>query len=204
MSLRQRIVKQFKQPQGALGIVTGHIMARRPSNIERNHWTLQLLDLQPDDRLLEVGFGPGIAIAEAARQITDGLIVGIDHSDVMLKQASKRNAEAIASGQVELHIGTLKDLPPYPQRFTKMCSANVVQFWQEPAASFAKLRSILVEGGVLATTYMPRHGHATSADALSKANEIVKHLESAGFKNIRIEEKPFKSNSAISVVAVND
>jgi len=204
MSLRQRIVKQFKQPQGALGMMAGHIMARRPSNIERNHWTLQLLDLQPDDRLLEIGFGPGIAIAEAARQLTDGLIVGIDHSDVMLKQASTRNGEAIANGRVELHVGTLEDLPPYPQRFTKMCSANVIQFWQEPAADFTKLRSILAGGGVIATTYMPRHSHATSADALNKANEIVKHLKSAGFGNIRIEEKPLKPISAISVVAVNE
>jgi len=204
MNLRQSIVKQFKQPHGALGAVAGHIMACRPSNVERNHWTLQLLDLQPDDRLLEVGFGPGIAIEEAARFITNGQIVGIDHSDVMLKQASKRNAQAIARGQVELHVGTIKDLPPYSQPFTKMCSANVVQFWQDPTADFAKLRSILVEGGVIATTYMPRHSHATTADALSKANEIVEHLKSAGFVNIRIEENPFKPISAISVVAVNE
>jgi len=204
MSLRQRVVKQFKQPQGVLGIVAGHIMARRPSNVERNHWTLQLLDLQPDDRLLEIGFGPGIAIAEAARHITDGLIVGIDHSDVMLRQASKRNAQAIARGRVELYTGTLEDLPTYPQPFTKMCSANVVQFWQNPTADFTRLRSLIAEGGVIATTYMPRHSHATSADALNKANEIVEHLKSAGFKNIRIEEKPFNPISAISVVAVNE
>ena len=62
MSLRQNIVGQFKQPHGSLGQVAGFIMAKRPSNIERNQWTLDLLDLRPDDRVLEIGFGPGIAI----------------------------------------------------------------------------------------------------------------------------------------------
>lgn len=204
MSLRQNIVSQFKRPRGTLGQLAGLIMANRPSNIERNQWTVDLLALQADDRLLEIGFGPGLAIEQASRVVSDGLVVGIDHSKVMLQQARKRNAIGIANGLVELYLGSLENLPSYEKPFTKICSANVVQFWKDPVADFSKLRSMLAKGGVIASTYMPRQKNATAADARNKAGDIVANLKAAGFSNIRVEEKLMKPVSAISVVAIND
>jgi len=102
MSIRQQLVRQFRQPEGVLGSLAGVIMSSRPSNVSRNQWTVDLLDLQPQDRVLEIGFGPGIGIQRAALLVSEGLVIGIDHSEVMLRQASKRNAAAIAQGRVEL------------------------------------------------------------------------------------------------------
>jgi trans-aconitate methyltransferase len=204
MSLRQNIVSQFKQPRGTLGHLAGLIMANRPSNIERNQWTLDLLSLKASDRLLEIGFGPGLAIEQACRVITDGFIVGIDHSEVMLTQARKRNAAAISNSLVELYLGSLENLPHYEQPFTKICSANVVQFWKDPVADFSRLRTMLAPSGVIASTYMPRNKNASHADARNKASNIVANLKAAGFSNITVEEKPMKPVSAISVLAIND
>jgi ubiquinone/menaquinone biosynthesis C-methylase UbiE len=54
--------------------------------------------VQPTERVLEIGFGPGLAIAEMSRRVGDsGHVSGIDHSAVMLQQASKRNAAAVAT-----------------------------------------------------------------------------------------------------------
>jgi hypothetical protein len=47
----------FAHPQGLLGRLGGMIMAR--SSGLRNEWIISLLDVQRDDRILEVGFGPG-------------------------------------------------------------------------------------------------------------------------------------------------
>jgi ubiquinone/menaquinone biosynthesis C-methylase UbiE len=204
MSLKQTIVTQFKQPHGPLGQLAGLIMANRPSNIERNEWTLDLLALKPTDHLLEVGFGPGIAVEKASQIITDGLIVGIDHSETMLYQARKRNAAAILRGTVKLYLGSVRALPSFDRPFDKICSANVVQFWPDPVAEFEKLRSLLTAGGVIATTYMPRHSDATDASAHEKANEVMKQLKAAGFSSIRLAEKRMKPVSAVSVLAVND
>ncbi len=55
--------------------------------------------MQPAEQVLEIGFGPGPAIAELSRRIGDsGHVYGIHHSDVMLRQASRRDASAIAAG----------------------------------------------------------------------------------------------------------
>ena len=63
-----------------VGRLAGWIMAHRRSNIERNRWTVGLLDIQETDHVLELGFGPGLAIEQVACLATKGRVVGIDHS----------------------------------------------------------------------------------------------------------------------------
>ena len=91
MSLWSKIAAQFGKPTGLLGNLAGFIMASRSSNVERCNWAVSLLNLQSTDRVLEIGFGPGIAIQKMSEIVKEGVIWGIDHSDIMLKQASKRN-----------------------------------------------------------------------------------------------------------------
>jgi len=75
------IVGQFGHPRGTAGTIAGWVMAHRRSNRERNSWVVSLLDVQPSDRVLEIGFGPGLAIAELSRRVGDsGHVYGIDHS----------------------------------------------------------------------------------------------------------------------------
>jgi len=68
MGIATTIYSQFGEPRGVLGRVAGYIMANRPSNIERNDWALSLLEIGAADRILEIGFGPGIAAGKAAVQ----------------------------------------------------------------------------------------------------------------------------------------
>ena len=201
MSMMQNIVAQFKQPHGCLGHLAGFIMANRSSNIERNEWTLELLELSPDDRVLEIGFGPGIAIEKASRVITQGKIVGIDHSETMLHQASKRNAMSIQRGTVKLHLASVDDMPTFTQPFTKIYSANVVQFWDNLEKNFAHLYDVLAPGGRIATTYMPRHKNATSADARKMAVHVSEALKAVGYNNIVAHEKPLKPIPVMCVMA---
>jgi SAM-dependent methyltransferase len=73
-------------------------MARRPSNRKRNVWAVGLLEVGPGDRVLEIGFGPGLAIRELSRLATRGCVCGIDHSAEMVRQARRRNARAVRAG----------------------------------------------------------------------------------------------------------
>jgi trans-aconitate methyltransferase len=203
MKVPPRVVAQFRKPCGIFGHLAGLIMATRPSNIARNVWTLELLDLSPRDHVLEVGFGPGIAIRYAAHHITDGLIVGVDHSQAMLRQASQRNAAAIESGRVRLYCQPVHNLPACESGFDKIFSANVVQFWDDPVRVFKTLRSRLAAGGVLATTYMPRHAGATLGDVRNTAATISAQLQAAGLSRIRVEETRTQRSPMVCVLAVN-
>src|SRR5919108_4897925 len=106
-------VRQFGHPRGIAGRMAGWVMAHRRSNRQRNRWVVSLLEVQPTDRVLEVGFGPGVAIAELSRRVgASGHIYGVDHSAVMLRQASRRNAAAIRAGRVTLIRASVDQMPP--------------------------------------------------------------------------------------------
>ena len=59
--------RQFGEPTGWRGRALGRLMALKNARMSRV--AVELLDVQPDDRGLEIGFGPGVAIAEAGRQV---------------------------------------------------------------------------------------------------------------------------------------
>lgn len=104
------LYRQFSKPTGARGWLAGHIMAARPSNRRRNAWTVGHLDIAEGHRLLEIGFGPGLAIQRIITSIRVGSVVGVDHSQLMVDMASSRNRQAIADWRVRLIKGELVDV----------------------------------------------------------------------------------------------
>jgi hypothetical protein len=70
----ERVVAQFGHPSGFWGQIVGWIMASRSSNRRRNGWAVSLLNVQPRDRVLEIGFGPGIAIRKMSQIAVEGYV----------------------------------------------------------------------------------------------------------------------------------
>ncbi|MFO1183255.1 MAG: methyltransferase domain-containing protein [Bauldia sp.] len=200
MSLRAAVLAQFGNPQGPLGHLVGLVMARRPSNRQRGLWTVDLLGIQPGDRILEVGCGPGVALGAAAARALSGETTGLDRSATMLQQAARRNRAAIAAGRLKLVEGSVERVSEWPGRFDKIFSVNVVQFFAERQAALALLAKALRPGGTLVTTYMPRHRGADRDSALRMAAEISGHLSAAGLRDIRTEELPLGPVPAIAVI----
>lgn len=201
MSLRASIVTQFRQPQGPLGHVAGWIMATRHSNIARNRWTIDLLDIQPNDHALEIGCGPGVALAQCLARIDRGTIVGLDHSAVMIEQARRRNRSAIEHGRLQLRLGGLECLENFLAHFDKVYSSNVAQFFPDKAAAFGLLAAAMSPGGTIATTHQPRTAKASDADALKMAETLSHVLDSVGFVAIRTEILRIKPVAAVCVLA---
>jgi ubiquinone/menaquinone biosynthesis C-methylase UbiE len=183
------MVRQFGHPHGTAGNVAGWVMAHRPSNRQRNRWVVSLLDVQPTDRLLEIGFGPGLAIAELSRRLgASGHVYGIDHSHVMLRQATRRNAAAIQAGQVTLTRGTVEQLPPaLDGPFDAILAVNSLGFWAAPAERLEDLRWRLTPGGRIAIASQPRCPGATRNTSLDAASKITDLLEAASFTQTRTE-----------------
>jgi ubiquinone/menaquinone biosynthesis C-methylase UbiE len=185
--LRRFLRKQFGQPTGLAGRLAGRVMANSASNQERSEWTLSLLDIQAEDRVLEIGFGPGLAIEIASRLTPRGFVGGVDHSPVMVEQAARRNAVAVAAGRVVLRQGSAGDLPTWDQPFDKIFTINSIHFWEDPVASLRVLRGMLKPGGSLAVTLQPRSRHAEPGAEHRIAAELAAKLKAAGFTGCRTE-----------------
>jgi SAM-dependent methyltransferase len=177
-------------------------MAYRSSNRRRNAWAVSLLDVQRDDRVLEIGFGPGIAIRELARLAADGYVCGLDHSEVMLRQAARRNAGAVRHGQVELRLGRADNLPAFATPFDKILAVNALQFWDQPAEPLRELRHALSSGGRIAIAFQPRGPGASDRAATTGGQKIAAALRDAGFSQVRLETLELKP-AVVCALGVN-
>lgn len=192
MSLQQ----QFRQPIGWLGALAGWIMANRPSNRQRNRWTVKLLNIQSRDHILEIGCGPGLALQLCQKQARQGFVMGLDHSGVMVNQAKRRNP------QLTILQGSLQNLPtllPPTQLFDKIFAINVVQFMDDLNLFYRQIHNFSKPGGIVATTYQPRHAKANRQDALDMAEKITMAMRQAGFSNMKVEELPLQPLPAMCV-----
>lgn len=177
-------------------------MAHRPSNRERNAWAVSLLDVQPTDRVLEIGCGPGVALLELARIAAEGYVCGIDHSEVMLRQAARRNADGIRRGAVDLRLASVEALPVFDAPFDRMLAVNTMMFWPEPETRLEELRRLLRPGGRIAVAHQPRGPGATDATSAARGREIAASLGRAGFSEVRVETLPLEP-AVVCALGVN-
>src|SRR5262249_48028113 len=161
MSIVHRILlRTFGRPQGLLGRVGGHIMAR--TNQQCAAWVIDLLDIQPRDSVLEVGFGPGVGMQLLARSASAGYVAGVDVSTEMVAQATVQNTQAIASGRVDVRHGAVERLPFDDHTFDKTLAINAMQVWPDAVAGLREMRRVLKTGGRIALGFTPYAGQPQS------------------------------------------
>jgi SAM-dependent methyltransferase len=200
-ALDRDVVGQAHRPRGAAGCVTGWEMALRPSNRQRSGWVVSLLGVRPADQVLEVGFGPGLAVAALVRAGA-GHVYGIDHSAVMVRQASRRNAAAIRAGRVTLVRAPVDRIPPaLDGPFDAILAINSLAFWPAPAERLAELRRRLAPGGRVAIASQPRCPGATADTSRSAARGIENLLREAGFTQLSTQALPLSPPVACVLAA---
>jgi ubiquinone/menaquinone biosynthesis C-methylase UbiE len=181
---------QLRRPSGLFGRVVGRGMAlvNRPIN----YWTVDLMDVRPHHRVLEVGFGSGVALRRTAGIVTRGLAAGLDYSETMVRQARLRNADAVRAGRVALVRGDASSLPYRDELFDRVCAIQSIYFWPEPVSALAEMRRVLKADGLLAVAIMPkellrRWDFTLEEYKLYTGEEVVAMAEEAGFVSVRLE-----------------
>ena len=98
MKLLKAIGKQMQYPTGFFGKVLFAWMT--PKTIAHARWTADLLDIQPEDHIIEIGFGNGANIKLLSERAVKGSVTGVEISKTAIEMASKKNATAISEGKV--------------------------------------------------------------------------------------------------------
>lgn len=151
---------------------------------------------------MKSGCGPGLALRGAAARVAHGLVIGLDHSDTMLRQAARRNAAAIRTGHLRLERGGLDLLPALSGPFDKVFSVNVFQFLPDHRRTLATVASVMKDGALLATTYMPRHRNARPEDADRFAEALKTEMAVAGFRAVHTERAELLPMPAVCVLGL--
>ncbi|MGW7050759.1 SAM-dependent methyltransferase [Streptomyces sp. NPDC054887] len=146
---------------------------------ERLTVAVGLLDLRPDDRVLEIGCGRGVAAGLIAEKLPDGEYVGLDRSDVAVTAAGERNADAVSSGRASfLHTALADAGTDTLGRFDKVLAVDVNVFWTGPAVrELDAVARLLRPTGSLVLCYAPPDPEQTAREK----NLLLTHLSDAGF-----------------------
>jgi ubiquinone/menaquinone biosynthesis C-methylase UbiE len=175
---RALLLRMFGRPEGLLGRLGGIILARANRPFARE--VIALLDVRASEKLLEVGFGPGVGIELLAAAAPMGRIAGVDPSKEMLEQAARRNAAAIRVGAVVLEHGTVASMPFADDAFDTVLAINSMQVWPDAAAGLREIRRVLAGGGRIALGFTPNSGQPGAG--------VTELLSSAGFADARLVE----------------
>jgi ubiquinone/menaquinone biosynthesis C-methylase UbiE len=179
MSTKQNLLmRMFGCPQGLLGRLGGMIMGF--SNSGYGAEVADLLHVTPNDRVLEVGFGPGNVIRHLATLA--GYVAGVDKSREMVDHATARNTAAIRSNRVRLLLGSVESLPFEDASFDKALAVNSMQVWPDAMAGLREIRRVMKPGGEIALGFTPHSGQPNEG--------LEANLEAAGFVSVHVVAKP--------------
>jgi ubiquinone/menaquinone biosynthesis C-methylase UbiE len=174
--LQHILMRMFGRPEGALGSLGGMIMAR--TNRKMAESVIGLLQIRPHERVLEVGFGPGVAIALLARSASSGYVAGVDPSREMVAQARARNAAAIETGLVDLRQGSVERLLFSDDAFDAVMAVNSMQVWPDATAGLREVRRVMRTGGRIALGFTPY--------SCQSREGLIPVLSAAGFAEPRL------------------
>ena len=181
---------QLRSPSGWQGRLAGRVVEF--VNREPNRHAIAALDLARDSTVLELGCGPGMALKQMASAATLGLVLGLDASSEMLRQAARRNRSAIESGRVKLALGRFEKLPFPSESIDRVLAVNVAYFFGSNA-ELSEVHRVLRPGGRVVIYATDRETMSAWKFAGPDTHTLVDErslrtaLEAAGFESQRTE-----------------
>jgi SAM-dependent methyltransferase len=188
-SVKERLRKQTAIPRGAAGWLVAVSMPMMHKVFYGP--AADLLELQPDDDLVEVACGSGVFLDIHACHVRS--IAGLDLSDIQVRLARRRLADRIAAGTAEIVQGDAAALPWEDERFSAAACIGSLDHFPDPAGALRELRRVLRPGGRLVISY----GFDPSAE------EMVRQMEKWGLPNPSEEEvRKLVEDAGFSLVSV--
>lgn len=129
------------------------------------------VDLDGDDRILDVGCGTGVVARHVANRVGNvGTVVGLDINEKMLDVAETTATESRL--EIEWRRGDATDLPFSDGTFDVILCQQVLQFVTDPSTALQEMHRVLSPGGrIAASVWRPLEynpGYVELAEALKR------------------------------------
>jgi cyclopropane fatty-acyl-phospholipid synthase-like methyltransferase len=163
---------------------------------ERLVWAVDTLDVQPHDRLLEIGCGHGVAVSLVCEKLDGGSILAIDRSPTMIEAATRRNADHVAAGRASFQTASLHEADLGDARFDKVFAIHIGVFLRgQPGRELRVVERHLADGGRFHVIWQPLAAQPT-------AERVSSSLEKHGFTVGDVLVHDLATATAVCVVGV--
>ncbi len=118
---------------------------------------VEKLNIEPDDHVLEIGCGHGVAATLVCERLAggSGRLTAIDRSPKMIAVAQQRNAAHVQAGTAEFLVAHLEELDLGDRRFDVVFAVRVGLFHREPQRARALVEPWLKPTGRLHAFFDP-------------------------------------------------
>jgi ubiquinone/menaquinone biosynthesis C-methylase UbiE len=141
----QQLAQQLRKPDGDMGKKVGENM--NASNALMNTFTLNELNAQSNDCILEIGMGNGFFIKDILGNDHSITYYGCDYSELMINEATLLNQSYVETGQVKFFNTSADHLPFQNHSIDKVFTINTIYFWSNPSVELAEIHRVLKPGG---------------------------------------------------------
>lgn len=107
--------------------------------------TARVLNLQPDDEVLDVACGSGTFLRLYAAHVAN--VAGLDHSEDLIDIALRENRERVEAGTAEFVVGDATELPWPDNTFTVVTSNCIDCFEKKARPALEEMHRVLQPGG---------------------------------------------------------
>ncbi|MDQ2696817.1 MAG: class I SAM-dependent methyltransferase [Pseudomonadota bacterium] len=163
-------------------------------NGEMNAVTVGCMAIGPEHRVLDIGFGGGVALGLMAQAAARGTVVGVEMSPTMLAQARRSCRVLLEEGRLHLVGGVAEQLPFADACFDRICTVNTVYFWKDAPGAAREVWRVLKPGGTFVLSFRPAKDMHTLpftryGFTLYDREAIGRLLKDAGFGQIHFREQ---------------
>jgi ubiquinone/menaquinone biosynthesis C-methylase UbiE len=191
MSTSAKRLPQPMLPRGLVGRFVGWVMPLGHSSIYKR--VAPVLNLQPEDDVLDVGCGAGYFLKRYASHVNS--IAALDYSEVMVKMATHKHKDRIVAGTAEIVHGEASSLPWDDNRFSAVTSMGSFIGFPKPLESLKEMCRVLRPGGraVISIEYNAEDGkdHSKEVEKYGMGvwteDEVRQMMEEAGFSEVSIK-----------------
>lgn len=195
MIFKKKMRVNAKKPIGLFGKMTLKRM-NGGAHEKLAGWGFDHIFLRGSEKAIDLGCGGGANVKRLLEKLPDGMVAGMDYSEISVAMSRELNKEEIEKGRCRIVQGNVMDIPMKDNSVDVVTAFETVYFWPDLKRGFEEVFRILKENGTFLITNEADGKHEESLKwtkdiegmKIYTGDEMEALLREVGFTRISVDD----------------